>query len=434
MELKHKTDIIVVGAGPAGVAAAITAARNGADVVLVERGNFAGAKNMFGGAIYSYPFDELYPGFEKNFPIERINNVHEYIIADDDSSVKIRYQNDNQKSSFAVTRAAWDRFCVKEAEKEGVVFVPETPVLSLIKDNGKIVGIQTAREKFFADIVIVADGVNSLLAKEAGLRKDIPPSKLALGVKEVLKLPEEVINQRFNLDSGKGYVGEIFSGPFSGMCALGFVYTFKNSIAIGFGAALDEFEKHKITPYELLNKLKKHSCVRDLIKDGELIEYSAHLIPEGADIPKLYTDGALLAGDAAMLVNNLNWEGTNLAAESGRLAGLTAAEAIKKGDFSAVFLKNYEKRLKNSFVLKDIKTLKPVVPLIHDNSEAFLGFWTQRVNEFFKMFTHTGNTPKAKLYQDFIKDSFKKRGCFNLFSDMIKIFTTVLKILFGGKK
>ena len=78
LKQENKTDVIVVGAGPAGIACAITLARSGKEVVLIERGMFAGSKNVFGGAIYTQPTKELFPNFETEAPVERRTVLHNY--------------------------------------------------------------------------------------------------------------------------------------------------------------------------------------------------------------------------------------------------------------------------------------------------------------------------------------------------------------------
>lgn len=169
----------------------------------------------------------------------------------------------------------------EQAKKEGVILVEETVVRELIIEDGFVKGVKTELEDYYADIVVLADGVNSLLAKQAGLRGELSPEDVALSVKEVIKLPAEVINERFHVNADEGCIYEIFGGPMLGMLGLGFMYTNKSSVSIGLGVTLSELIDRGIKPYDLLDKLKKHPEIAPLIKDGELLEYSAHLIPEG---------------------------------------------------------------------------------------------------------------------------------------------------------
>ncbi len=428
----NKTDVIIVGAGVAGVAAGITLARAGKKVVIVERGSYAGAKNMFGGAIYDYPTRDLYPEFREQAPIERVNKTHKYMINDDNTSVTLSFNNEKSETSYTVIRAKWDKWCVERAVELGAYYSPMTVVRELIVKDGKVVGIKTDEEEFYADIVILADGANSLLAKQIGLRKNLKDCENAIGVKEVISLPKEVIEERFNLSPEGGCVTEIIGAPMKGITGLGFMYTNKNSVSIGLGVNLDELKKHKLTPNELLNKLKEHPSIAPLIKDGELLEYSAHLIPEGGfnAMPKLYGDGVMVVGDAGMLVNNVHWEGTNLAMMSGMLAAQTAIEALNKNDFSSKMLSLYEKKFKETSFYKDMRTYKDAVKIVHNNAYSFLWFYPQKINEFFEMFTESGYVPRRSLYKRFIKNFIKKRNIKGLIKDAInfaRLFFGVLK-------
>lgn len=432
--MKNKTEVIVVGGGPAGIAAAVTIARAGKHVVLIERGSFSGSKNVFGGAIYVQPTKEIFPDFEQSAPLERKTVSHKYVLKTENKSVSIGYvdREDEEATSYSVIRSKFDRWMAKEAQKEGVVLVTETLVTELIVKENKVIGVKTELEEYFADIVILADGVNSLLAKQIGLRKTIKPKDVALGVKEVIKLSKEKIEERFNLNDGEGCIHEFVGGPMLGLLGLGYVYTNKETVSIGIGVSLDELVKRKLKPYEVLEKVKAHPSFQPYIKDGELIEYSAHLIPEGGykKMPKLYSNGVMITGDSAMLVNNVHWEGTNLAMMSGKFAGETAIEALNKGDFSANSLSLYQKKLENSFVIKDLKTYKDIMELVHHRTESFLGYYPKKISEFFKMFTTVDSVPKRKKYHNFIKSIFTDRGLTELFKDAwygIRILFGVLK-------
>lgn len=425
---RQMTDVIVVGAGPAGISAAITLARAGKEVVVVERGNFAGSKNVFGGAIYAKPTAEIFPDFWESAPIERNNTEHRYALLGDNDGTVIGYRNskhneDGHQNSFTVLRAKWDRWCAEQAKKEGAYLVPETLVKELIVEEGKVVGIRTEQEEFKAKIVIIADGVNSILAKQLEFRKQIKPQDVALGVKEVVSLPKEKIQDRFNVGEKEGVIYTILGGPMKGMLGLGYIYTNLDSVVVGLGVSLKELQEKNLKPYELLNKLKEHPNVAPLIKDGDLKEYSAHLIPEGGfnSIPKLFGDGVMIVGDAAMLVNNVHWEGTNLSMMSGKYAAETAIAAIDADDFSENTLELYQKKLEKSFVMKDMKTYKDVIHTLEDNAPSFLGFYPEKINEFFDMFTSVDSVPKKQKYKAFIGSIFKERPVSKLMGDIMKL-------------
>jgi electron transfer flavoprotein-quinone oxidoreductase len=215
------------------------------------------------------------------------------------------------------------------------------------------------RTEIIAPITIVCDGVISLLAKKAGLRKSPEPHALGLGVKALFRLKEKEINERFGLVRDQGCSQE-FIGCTKGIRGGGFIYTQSQTLSVGLVLHLDSLKKSGVAPYDLFEEFLAHDPVRKLLKGARLVEYSAHMIPEGGyrQVPRLFADGMLLAGDAAGLcyTNGLNLEGMNLAMTSGFHAAETVLDAFQKSDFSAQQLAQYQSRLKDSFVLRDMKT------------------------------------------------------------------------------
>ena len=428
----NKTEVIVVGGGLAGIASAITIARAGHEVILIERGSFSGSKNVFGGAIYAQPTREIFPNFEQEAPIERLNIEHKFAILGKEDSTTISYRHkDIETPSYTVIRGKFDRWMADEARKAGVIIAEETVVKELLIKNEQVIGVKTELEEYYSDIVILADGVNSLLAKQIGFRDKIEPQDVALSVKEVIKLDKEKINERFNLTDEEGCIYEIFGGPMEGILGLGFLYTNKESISIGLGVGLDALSQKNLRPYELLDSLKQHPTLAPLIKDGELLEYSAHLIPEGGykKIPTLSGAGVMVVGDAAMLVNNMHWEGTNLAMISGKIAGETAVTALSKGDFSEKMLSKYPEALEKSFVMKDLCAYRNLMDEAHNRSESFMGYYLKQVNGFFNMFTTVDSIPKRQKFRKFIFDFIKKRNIIELFKDALSAFKLFWSIL-----
>lgn len=430
---ENKTEVIVVGGGPAGISCAVTIARAGKKVVLIERGKFSGSKNVFGGAIYAQPTREIFPDFEKTAPLERKNIEHKFALLGEDDATVISYKKKPENPvSYTVVRGKFDRWMAEQAKQEGVILVEETVVRELIVQDGFVKGVKTELEDYYADIVVLADGVNSLLAKQIGLRGNLLPEDVALSVKEVIKLPAEIINERFHVNDDEGCIYEIFGGPMLGMLGLGFMYTNKNSVSIGLGVTLSELIEKGLKPYDLLDKLKQHPEIAPLIKDGELLEYSAHLIPEGGykKVPLLFGAGVMVCGDAAMFVNNMHWEGTNLAMISGKIAGETAVIALGKQDFSETSLSHYQEELENSFIIKDLRTYKDLMGGVQERVGEFLGYYPKKINSFFEMFTSVDSVPKKEKYHKFIKSIFTDRKISDLFKDAwsaVKLLWSILK-------
>lgn len=430
---ENKIDVIVVGAGPAGVSAGITLARAGKKVLIVERGSFAGAKNVFGGAVYVEPTLEIFPNFLEEAPIERFNTEHKYALLTKEESTTISYQSKPTKqNSCTVIRAKFDKWCIEQAQKAGAYFAPNTVVKKLILEGEKVIGIETDLEEYYANIVIIADGVNSLLAKQLNLRNEIHPKHAALAIKEVIKIDKKLLEDRFNLTDKKGCIYEFIGYPMDNQLGLGFLYTNKDSVAIGLGIGLDDLKTQELNPNDVLEKLKLHPLIQPLIKDGELLEYSAHLIPEGGynQIPKLYTAGAMVVGDAAMLVNNIHWEGTNLALKSGQLAAQTAIEAIENNDFSEKSLSSYQQKIKNSYVIKDLKTYKDILHNVDKRTSSFFGYYPKKITEFFEIFTNVNAKPKKQEFRQYIFSWFKERH----FSELLADFYVIIKSIIGVLK
>lgn len=423
--INFDSDIIIVGGGPAGMAAAITAAKAGLKTVLLERGDFCGSKNMFGGAIYTIPTLDVYPDFVSEAPLERGITKHSYALLGENDGTIVSYNNpkcDDYYMAYSVLRPKWDRWCAQKAQEAGAHIVPRILVKELIIEDNIFCGIKTDNEEYRAKIVILADGVNSLLAKKHGLRKNISPDKVALSVKQTLSLPKEKIEDRFNLDAD-GAVYTIMGGPMLDITGMGFIYTNSDTVSIGLGITLSDLKNSNMKPVDYLEKLKLHPSIFPLIKDAEIKEYSAHLIPEGGynSIPELVHNGLMICGDAAMLVNNIHWEGSNIAMLSGKYAALAAIDAIKNNDFSKKSLSSYKTMLENSFVLKDMRSYKNVISTIENNSKAFLGFYPKKINEFMKTFTETDSIPKKQKYRKFIAQALKERSIPKIIVDGIKV-------------
>lgn len=366
-------DIIVVGSGTAGAAAAYVAVKRGRSVLVVERGESAGAKNMTGGRIYAHSLRSLlddYAGGEVEWgeiPFERKISHERIALIDPASNVTIDFTSERLgragSESYSVLKATFDPWFAQLAEDAGAEYIYGIPVEGLITDeSGAVVGVRAGEDEITAQVVIDAEGVNSLLAERClGVARP-RPNEMAVGIKEVFELPASQIEDRFLVPEGEGaamlFVGDCTHGVVGG----GFLYTNRESISLGLVATISEMEKSDTTIYQALDDFKRHPAVAPVIRGAHLAEHSGHMVSEGGFnmVPRCVFDGCLLAGDAAMLCMNLGYQvrGLDFAVASGRFAAEAACDAIDAQDVSASGLASYRARLEDSFVLKDLETFK----------------------------------------------------------------------------
>jgi len=373
-------ECIVVGGGPAGSAAALALAKSGVDVRVVERGKSPGAKNVSGAILYANTLNNLVPEFRAKAPLERTVVRQRFALLTADAEMVVldlhngKFKERPLHNLFTVNRRKFDEWFADQAMEAGADYKTATRVDKLLQDNrGKVTGIETLEGRLTADVVIVADGANSCLAKQAGLRKPFVPGRIGLGVKETIALPEGKIEDRFNLEHNEGASFKYLGDPVQYSPGGAFIFTNEDTLSVGIVARLSDLSDKGAKPYELLDSFKKHPRIKKLLEGGESQEYSAHILPEmGYDhLPELTGDGVLLAGDAAGLLNVLFHEGINLGMASGLMAGLTIAGAKRNGRYSNRVLKVYRKMLQESFVMKDMKMAMGFHHLMEETPEYF---------------------------------------------------------------
>ncbi len=432
MSKKLTYDAIVVGGGPAGIAAAITMVKGGLKVIVIERGRFAGAKNFFGGVMYTHAFRDVLPDFwDRKPPFERPVTEQGYWMMSPDSVVRIMHKSQKYQKqpadSYVALRAKVDPWFAQQAVDIGVSLITKTVVNGFIKDEkGRVIGVTTDRPEgdIYAPVVIIAEGVNNLLTQKLGLiQHDLHPHYVALSVKEHISLPTKELEGRFNISgSNEGVAIDIFGDATVGLPGLAYLYTDKGGVSIGVGLLLSEFANHNIKPYEVLARFKEHPVIKPLLLGGESLEYGAHLIPEsGYDhMPALYTDGVMIAGDAAGMVDALHREGTNLAMTAGKFAGETAIEATNKQDFSAAFLKAYRKKLEDTFVLKDLKQYRYMTDFL-DTTPQLMDTYMNLLNDAALRYFTAHGMPKRDMENEIFGMVRQRRSLIGVAQDMMKL-------------
>ncbi|WP_338598309.1 NAD(P)/FAD-dependent oxidoreductase [Sulfolobus tengchongensis] len=339
-----KFDVVVVGAGPAGSSAALTAARGGAKVLLLERGPEPGSKNVSGAMIRLEDFSSIYD--ISSIPIERkVKNV-DLILLSDSNRVRI---NVNVESNLATAgRLKLDKWMAQQAEKAGALLITKTTVLGIEResDGYKVI---TDRGEIGADRIVLAEGVNALVSIKANIRPDLTPEQTVQAVKEVYSLNKDEVNKRFGFKADdEGASWRILGTdpvPYAG-----FLYVYKDAIAIGVGVPMKILIKRKVTPYTVLDEVKERLGLNELIKGSSLREYSAKIIPEyGFPSWKGCSGKVYLAGDSLGLVDPLTFNGIGPAVASGTLAGKAALETYECSRYETELMKNREiKRVVNA--------------------------------------------------------------------------------------
>ncbi|HEY6874622.1 MAG TPA: FAD-dependent oxidoreductase [Geobacteraceae bacterium] len=417
---------IVVGAGPAGSSAALTMARAGLDVALVERGTFPGEKNMFGGVLHRLPcLEEVFPDFWDRAPLERHIVKKGVTFMTDDSSFNTTIEAGNfdkpPYNGYTIFRPRFDRWLAGEAVSAGATLITSATVEDVILKNDRVAGVTILgrQGEIKAPVIVAADGVLSFTAKKAGLRQpSFDPAQMAVGVKALIDMPREVIDERFGLVRDQGFANE-FVGCTGGVRGGGFLYTNYDSISVGLVFHLASLRVSGKTPYDLLNAFLEQPQVAKMVRGGRLQEYSAHLIPEGGYdmIPELVGDGILVAGDAAALCNatGLNLEGINLASQSGVLAGKAVVAAHEAGDFSRRGLQAYQRLMNDSYVIKDLKLYRKAPHMLHN--DRIYNEYPELMTSFMEYIYRIEGAPKENLSKLFLKSAREKVGLGNLLAD-----------------
>lgn len=411
-------DAIIVGAGPAGSCAALVLAKADKRVMLIERGPFPGSKNMYGGVVYPRILDSLIDEWWTDMPVQRWVTRRTTMLLTDTQAFSVDFRTSAwgqvPYNGATTYRPDFDNWLANKAVTAGAVVVCSTTVTGLIRNSsGAVCGVTTDRPDgdLHANVVVACDGVNSFLAKQAGLYTHTDASHFTLGAKETLALPKHVIDERFGVRGLDGVDIEILGGT-SGLNGGGFLYTNYDTIGIGVVLKLSQLATQSQRPEQIIATLKTHPAIAPLIEGATLKEYSAHLIPEAgaAMMPTFVADGLLIAGDAAAmcLAAGIWLEGVNFAMASGMYAAETIVEALAIGDTSAKGLAGYTKRLEGTFVLQDHRKLRRAPQLMLSDRVQHM-YPQLMANVVERMFRVDNPLPKPGLRR-IIADERKRLG------------------------
>ena len=258
-------------------------------------------------------------------------------------------------------------------------------------------GVQAGDDELRARVVVAADGVNSFLARDAGLRHQDPTNHLAVGVKSVVSLPRETIEARFNLTGDEGAALAVVGDCTEGVGGGGFLYTNTDSLSVGIVVRLDDLTAKKKSVTDIFDHFLEHRYIAPYLEGGELAEYGCHLVAEGGMkmIGEIVMDGMVVIGDAAGLTLNtgLTVRGMDLAVASAVAAADGIGAALAKDDTSKAALAGYREKFFASYAGQDMKT--------YAKAPAFL--------EHERMYKEYGELVANVLYGAFSLDTRPRR-------------------------
>jgi len=432
--MDEKFDCIIIGAGVAGLAAAMTLARNNKKFLLIEKGEFAGSKNVSGGVLWGHDLAKLVPNYwEEDTGWERFINQRRLTFMDEQSSFSVDFKsshfNETPYTGVVVLRSKFDRWLADKVQKAidesdyamDSFIATSILVEEVLMEDGQAVGIRTGDEKFYAESVIIAEGVNNLLTRQVGLQdKYVPADHILTGIKEIIRFDQKVLEDRFQLRGKSGMSNEFVGFATDGIEGGGFLYTNKDTISLGLVLGLKDLREKGKKPYDVLDTFKKHPAIADIVHDGEVVEYSAHVVSSGDKrvMPeKLYKGGLLVCGEAANLLMNAGKaiQGMDYAMRSGILAAETIVEAKDSGDFSEAKMKTYQDTLADSYVMKDINNFQEAVHMLHD--PVMYQKMPNLICDFGRNFFSIKNEPTKKA-REMMSESVKKHASY---WDLIKV-------------
>lgn len=427
-------DVIVVGAGCAGATAAYVAAKLGKSTLLIDRGEYAGAKNMTGGRMYAHALKKViakYEGtdfdWENDNPFERKITHERLCLLDAESALTFDHSSENLRKptsdSYSVLATTLDQWLCDKAEAAGAELIFGIPVEELVKDDsGAVMGIRAGEDTFTCHVVILAEGQNALLAERC---LDVPRTKdhqMAVGIKEIFELDPKVIEDRFLCPEGEGaamlFVGDCTHGNVGG----GFLYTNKESISLGLVATIKELSESDTTIYQAFDDFKKHPAVAPIIRGAKMVEHSGHMVAEGGynSIPETVYPGCLIVGDAANLCMNLGYQvrGLDFACATGQFAAEAACAAIDAENVGAAGLSSYKTAMDNSFVTQDMRTFKDW-PDTMEHWDSMFTDYPKMLGEVFDCLFVVDGEPQQHLMKR-LMPVIKKRGLIKTGKEIMK--------------
>jgi electron-transferring-flavoprotein dehydrogenase len=428
-------DVVIVGAGPAGLAAAIRLKQLDAalEVVVLEKGSEVGAHILSGAVIDPRALDELLPGWRESCPLAEVpvtSNDHWVLTRGGTWSMPhvLMPRLMSNKGNYTGSLGNLCRWLAERAEALGVQVFPGFPASEVLFDeSGAVMGVATQDMGVAADgshkpdyqpgmelharYTLFAEGARGHLTKRMkarfGLDADSEPQVYGLGIKELWDVPAE------KHEPGKVVHTQGWPLSESDTWGGGFVYHQANGqVALGFVTSLD-YANPYVYPFEEFQRWKQHPAIRAVIEGGKRVAYGARVINEGGwqSVPKLAFPGGALIGCSAGFVNVPRIKGTHTAMKSGMLAAEAVAAAISAGQ-EKTELAEYDSAVRSSWIADELQLVKNAQPLVAKFGGAIgtvlagADMWlrTLRLRLPFTMKHHTDAevTGRADLYRPIV--------------------------------
>lgn len=404
-------DVLVVGAGPAGLSAAIRLKQKNPalEVIVVEKGSEVGAHILSGACLEPRALNELIPDWkEKGAPLDTPVQKDEFLLLTEKGHFKLPNPPQmNNHGNYIISLGNYTRWLAQQAEGLGVQVFAGFPAADVIIEGDRVAGILTGAfgigrdgEKkasyqppmaLKAKYTIFAEGCRGSLSLKLmdtfNLRADVEPQTYAIGIKELWEIKPEkhrlgTVTHTIGWPVGK----EAYGGSFVYHAA-------NNQLSIGLVVGLD-YSNPFLDPYREFQKFKTHPAIRTLLEGAKRISYGARALTEGGfqSIPKLAFNGGVLVGCAAGFMNVPKIKGTHTSMKSGMLAADAIADALAAGR-SGDEVSEYPESFKKSWVYDELFAVRNIRPSFHK------GMWAGLLYSAVDTFLFRGKAPWTLHHQ-----------------------------------